>query len=134
MFRIPRSVTLLTGLVSALLSVGQVAALDNGLGLVPPLAWSTWNRFALSINESLVISMAEALVSSGLAAAGFNQVNIDAGAWLHERDADGNLQANPALFPSGMTAIASQLHALGLKLGLYTDLGEGSCGPGPGCE
>jgi hypothetical protein len=107
-------------------------ALDNGVGLTPPLAWSTWNRFANNIDEELILSMADALVSSGLAAAGFKQLNIDAGAWLHVRDASGNLQANPALFPHGMAWIATQLRSRGLKLGLYTDLGVGSCGPGPG--
>jgi alpha-galactosidase len=117
-------------LLLALLSAAR--ALDNGLGLTPPLAWSTWNRFALAINESLVLEMADALVATGLASAGFRQVNVDAGAWLHERDAQGNLQANPALFPSGMAALADGLHARGLKLGVYTDLGSGSCGPGPG--
>jgi len=60
--------------------------------------------------------MADALVSSGLAAVGFNQ-GIDAGAWLHERDVNGNLQANPALFLSGMVNISSQLRARGVKLG-----------------
>ena len=90
------------------------------------------DRFANNINEDLVISMADALVATGLAAAGFKHINIDAGAWLHERDANGNLQANPALFPSGMAAISTQLRARGLGLGLYTDLGVGSCGPGPG--
>lgn len=119
-------------LVCFFLSAGRLDALDNGLGLTPPLAWSTWNRFASAINETLVLEMGDALISTGLAAAGFVQVNIDAGAWLHERDANGNLQANPALFPSGMAAVAAALHAKGLKLGLYTDLGVGSCGPGPG--
>lgn len=125
---------LLFRLACAVLSVAHVEGLDNGVGLAPLLAWSTWNRFANNINESLVMSIGEALVSTGLAAAGFDQVNIDAGAWLHERDANGNLQANPALFPSGMAAVATKLRALGLKLGLYTDLGVGSCGPGPGCK
>lgn len=114
------------------LFASAACALDNGLGLTPALAWSTWNRFALAINESLVIEIADALVATGLARAGFRQVNVDAGAWLHERDAGGNLQANPALFPSGMAALADKLHARGLKLGVYTDLGSGSCGTGPG--
>ena len=115
-----------------LASLPSLQALDNGLGLRPPLAWSTWNRFGLAINESLVLQIADALVATGLRDAGFLYINVDAGAWLHERDANGDLQANPALFPGGMQALASAVHARGLKLGVYTDLGAGSCGPGPG--
>jgi len=113
-------------------ALALAAGLDNGLGLTPAMGFSTWNRFLYGINETLVREIADALVSTGLAGVGFVYVNIDAGAWLHARDAAGNLQANPALFPSGMKALADYLHARGLKLGLYTDLGEGSCGPGPG--
>jgi alpha-galactosidase len=123
---------LLLPLLLAATAAPAARALDNGLGLTPALAWSTWNRFALAINESLVLDIADALVATGLASAGFRQVNVDAGAWLPMRDADGNLQANPALFPSGMAALADGLHTRGLRLGVYTDLGTGSCGPGPG--
>ena len=118
-------------LISAMM-LAIAMALNNGVGLVPALGWSTWNRFLTSINETLVRDMADALVSSGLRDAGYEYVNVDAGAWLHERDAEGNLQADPAKFPSGMRSLADYLAARRLKLGLYTDLGVGSCGPGPG--
>jgi alpha-galactosidase len=52
--------------------------------------------------------------------------------WAPTRDAAGNLQTNSA-FPSGAQALAEYVHARGLKLGLYSDLGVGSCDPhGPG--
>ena len=60
-------------------------------------------------------------------------INIDAGYLLHERDnVTGKLQVDPAKFPRGMRYVADQLHSKNLKLGVYTDLGEGSCGKGPG--
>ena len=34
--------------------------------------------------------------------------------------------------PSGMRALADYLHSRDLKLGLYTDIGNASCGDGPG--
>ena len=108
------------------------SSLDNGLGLTPQLAFSTWNRFLYGVNETMVREIGDALVSTGLRDAGFVYVNIDAGAWLHARDARGNLQADPAKFPRGLPPVAAYLNSLGLKLGLYTDLGVGSCGPGPG--
>jgi alpha-galactosidase len=103
-------------------------ALDNGVGLLPPLAWSTWNRFGFAINETLVQQMADAIVDSGLASAGYRFVNVDAGMWAPTRDAAGNLQTNAA-FPSGARALADYVHARGLKMGFYTDLGAGSCDP-----
>jgi len=123
---------LAAAVTSSLLLSSPVSGLDNGLGLTPALAFSTWNRFALAVNESLILQLADALVATGLRDAGFGYLNVDAGAWLHERDAQGNMQANPELFPSGMHALAASVHARGLKLGVYTDLGTGSCGPGPG--
>ena len=64
--------------------------------------------------------LADALVSTGLAAAGFRSLNFDAGVWLHARDAQGDLQADPARFPSGMKAMSGYLAARGLTMGLYT--------------
>ena len=47
-----------------------------------------------------------------------------------ERDANGNIQPDPARFPSGMEAVADKLHAMGLKFGLYTSMGDSTCNPG----
>lgn len=117
----------------ALLTVLRTAtSLDNGLGLTPALAYSTWNRWLYGINASLVEELADSLVSTGLVAAGYRFLNLDAGVWLHERDADGSLVADPKKFPGGLKPIAAYLAARGLALGVYTDLGVGSCGPGPG--
>ena len=41
------------------------------------------------------------------------------------RDASGNLVANPSKFPDGIAAVASYVHSLGLKLGIYEDAGHG---------
>lgn len=109
-----------------------VTALDNGLGLTPPMGFSTWNRFYWGINESLVLSIADAMVSTGLRDAGYTYLNLDAGVWIKERDANGNLQYDSTKFPHGIGYIADYLHNLNLKLGLYTDVGLGSCGTGPG--
>jgi len=70
-------------------------------------------------------------VSRGLAAAGYTSVNLDAGVWLPDRDAQGRLQPNSSKFPD-LAALGARLNAQGLGLGLYTDLTEGSCGAGPG--
>ena len=48
------------------------------------------------------------------------------------RDTDGNIQPDPARFPSGMKALADYVHGLGLKFGLYSDAGTQTCGGRPG--
>ena len=41
----------------------RVAALDNGLGRLPPLAWRSWNAFHTSFNQTIVMDMVDQLVS-----------------------------------------------------------------------
>ena len=78
-------------------------------------------------------ALADSLVSTGLAAAGFRTLNIDAGYLIHERHpVTQRLQVNATKFPHGMRAVADYLDAKGLGLGVYTDHGNGSCGSGPG--
>jgi alpha-galactosidase len=63
-----------------------------------------------------------------LAAKGYNTVTTD-DCWMQAgRDADGNLQADPSRFPDGMAYVGQQLHALGLKFGIYEDAGTSTCG------
>eukprot|EP00041_Stephanoeca_diplocostata_P035881 m.1281395 g.1281395 ORF g.1281395 m.1281395 type:complete len:359 (-) comp24771_c0_seq2:6553-7629(-) len=124
---------LLLSFGAAFLNVETADALDNGLGRQPPLGWSSWNYFSIHINESIFMEMADAMVETGLSKVGYTYINIDAGYLLHTRDAKTNkLQVNSALFPSGMRALADYIHSKGLKLGVYTDLTDRSCGPGPG--
>ena len=56
-----------------------VAALENGLGKLPRLAYSTWNFFGTHADEPAVRDTAAALERTGLKALGFDTINIDAG-------------------------------------------------------
>ena len=42
-------------LLMLLLAVPPAAPLDNGLGLVPPLAYSTWNYFNDAVNDTCAL-------------------------------------------------------------------------------
>jgi alpha-galactosidase len=53
----------------------------------------------------------------------------DCWSWT-SRDANGNLQPDPNRFPHGIPALATELHARGLKLGLYTSAGPTTCSSG----
>jgi alpha-galactosidase len=104
----------------------------EGLALTPPMGWNSWNTFATNINEKLVEEMAEAIISSGMQDAGYKYIVLD-DAWLaKERDAQGNLVADPKKFPSGMKALGDYLHQKGFKFGIYNCAGNKTCAGFPG--
>jgi alpha-galactosidase len=93
----------------------------------PPMGWSSWNAFGCAIDEKLIREVADAMVASGMAAAGYEYVNVDDCWMAPERATDGRLQADPVRFPSGMAALADYVHANGLKLGIYSSAGTKTC-------
>jgi alpha-galactosidase len=105
---------------------------DTGLASTPPMGWNDWYAFKCNLNEQLVEQTADAIVSSGMRDAGYDYVNLD-DCWLsHSRDANGNLQGDPTKFPHGIKAVADYVHARGLKLGIYEDVGTATCAGYPG--
>ena len=112
-------------LTLALLAVAATASAQR----TPTMGWSSWNTFALNINEQLIRQQADAMHTSGLQEAGFKYVNIDDGYW-DGRGQDGHLRLNTKLFPSGMRALVDYIHSLGLKAGIYSDAGDNTCGSG----
>src|ERR1019366_2437313 len=106
--------------------------LSNGLARPPPMGWNDWNAYGCNVSESVVEQTAQYMASSGMKAAGYDYVNID-DCWLKpQRDASGNLVADPTKFPDGIAAVAAYAHALGLKLGIYEDDGTATCAGFPG--
>jgi len=110
---------------------GLVPALDNGLARTPPMGWNSWNKFACNVSESLIKSAADAMVSSGMKDAGYEYVVID-DCWQVSRDANGNIIPDATRFPSGMKALGDYIHGKGLKFGIYSDAGTGTCQNRPG--
>ncbi len=111
---------------------GPAQALTNGLALTPPMGWNDWNAYGCNVSESLVKQTADKFVSSGLAAAGYQYVNID-DCWMqHNRDGNGNLQPDFGKFPDGISGTAAYVHSKGLKLGIYEDAGTLTCAGYPG--
>ena len=97
------------------------------LAPTPPMGWNSWNRFHCNIDERLIRETADAMVASGMRDVGYRYVNIDDCWEAAARDAKGNLQADSARFPGGLAALASYVHARGLKLGIYSSAGTGTC-------
>ena len=126
-----RSSTVLAWFIpTTLVSVGA----RRGAAVAPALGYSTWNFFGSDASEEIVLEIAAKLVSTGLADIGFAQVNLDAGAYLNERDVTTKrIVPDPHKFPNGLRYLSEKLHAMGLKFGVYTDISDHVCGSeGPG--
>jgi alpha-galactosidase len=123
--------TLACGSQDQITQGAEPGALANGLARTPPMGWNSWNKFGCSINETIVKGMADAMVSSGMAAAGYQYVNVD-DCWQGSRDSSGSQTSDPTRFPSGLEALADYVHAKGLKFGIYSDAGSGTCCNYPG--
>lgn len=102
------------------------------LGFAPALGWNSWNTFTWDINEQLIRDVADVFVSEGYLAAGYEYIVIDDCWSLKERDASGNLVADPDKFPSGMRALSDYIHSKGLKFGMYSCVGTHTCAGYPG--
>ncbi|ELT96522.1 hypothetical protein CAPTEDRAFT_183492 [Capitella teleta] len=119
-----------------------IHALDNGLALTPPMGWLSWERFECNTNcredpdncigERLVMQMADRMAQDGFLAAGYEYIALDDCWPARDRDPKGNILPDPERFPHGMKALADYVHSLGLKLGLYADVGRHTCAGFPG--
>ena len=116
---------------AALLTPSAVSQTSSLLAPTPPMGWNSWNKFGCNVSDKLIRELPDAVVSSGMQAAGYQYVNID-DCWQVSRDAQGTIVADPQRFSSGMKALADYIHTKGLKLGLYTDAGTGTCEKRPG--
>jgi alpha-galactosidase len=115
---------------------GRWTANADGQAPVPPMGWNSWNAFYSDIDEEKVMASARVLVDSGLTRLGYRYVNIDDGWWLKRRLADGRMVIRTEKFPSARVEgdttsfrpLTDRLHAMGLKAGIYSDIGRNSCG------
>ena len=97
------------------------------LAATPPMGWNDWDHYQCGVTAETIVSNAKALVTTGLAARGYQTVTIDY-CWMQKgRDSKGNLQPDPVRFPQGIKTVASAVHALGLKFGIYEDSGYATC-------
>jgi Alpha galactosidase A/Alpha galactosidase C-terminal beta sandwich domain len=126
---------LLAGVVATGPAAGAATAYPpGGPDRTPVMGWSGWSFLRLGADSAQVEGEARALVSTGLAAAGYRYVNIDDG-WYQcpgpqgpNVDANGRWVVNTASYPNvgsqnGIQALAAYVHSLGLKFGIYETAG-----------
>lgn len=72
-------------------------ALDNGLGLTPPLGYNAYDHVGCCANETTMKEQGQALIDTGLQKLGFVYVNSDCG-WMGGRHPNGTLYESPTKF------------------------------------
>lgn len=141
-----RSLSVLAAMALALPAAAQTtdplaptnrwSAHPRGAAALPPMGWNSWNAFTSDIDEEKLLASAQVIVDSGLAAKGYRYIDIDDGWWLRRNQPDGRMVIRTKAFPSaampdGTTSfrpLTDRLHGLGLKAGIYSDIGRNSCG------
>ncbi len=98
------------------------------LALTPPMGWNSWNVYGPEVDAEIVMRVADGLVSSGMRDLGYSYVNIDDHWHAERRGPLGEPIADPTKFPDGIRAVADYVHERGLKLGIYSDAAEKTCG------
>jgi len=101
----------------------------------PPMGWNSWNVNLNSndypdfdqLTEDSVLAQGQAMVDSGMLAAGYEYLVLDDGFQNARRDHRGRLQGHARRFRSGIPALADQVHSLGLKFGIYSVPGSLTC-------
>ncbi len=130
----PRS--LMLGAVAGLLCLhaGTAAIAQTPLAPTPPMAWNSWDSYALTITEAQFRANVE-VQAARLKSFGWNYAVIDEGWYLKDPspdksnlqfqiDANGRYIPVPARFPSaaneaGFIALGQYVHSLGLSFGIH---------------
>jgi len=88
------------------------------IALTPPLGWNSWNCWGTNIDAVKVKKAAEAMIRSGLIYHGWSYINID-DTWQGRRGG-----AYAAILPNekftDIKLLCDNVHALGLKIGIYS--------------
>jgi hypothetical protein len=122
-----KSFILSAALFASSLSVSAQSTPRNQLTPTPPMGWMTWNLFQGDISDKLIRETADAMVEGGYVDAGFKYIFID-DLWQGGRDVHNNMIPDPKKFPNGIKALADYVHSKGMKLGIYSDAAQLTCG------
>ena len=99
----------------------------------PLMGWNPFNAFGQNYDEHSIDDAAQQLVALGLRDLGYQFVDIDDSWWLRREPETMAIRTN--LYPSARQAhgttsfrpLVQRLHSMGLKAGIYTDIGRNTC-------
>ncbi len=110
--------------------------IGSTLALTPPMGWNSWYIHYNRVTEATMRQAGEQMIASGMADYGYQYVNID-DCWMvlpgstnpelggPAREADGRLRPN-GRFPD-IRGMVNDIHARGLKAGIYISPGPRTC-------
>jgi alpha-galactosidase len=88
------------------------------IGLTPPMGWNSYNVWDQAITQEVALESARLIKAQDLDRHGWTYVNMDDG-WQGSRGGPGNaLEPDPSKFKD-IRAMVDQIHAMGLKVGIY---------------
>jgi alpha-galactosidase len=86
-----RHIILYAVIALCVMLIQSLSAQQSPLAVSPPMGWNSWNRYACDVSDALIRKQADAMVNSGLKAAGYQYVNVD-DCWEGQRDTNGYIQ------------------------------------------
>jgi alpha-galactosidase len=106
---------------------------------LPALGWNSWNAFECDIDDLKIMIAANQIVNLGLRDGGYEYVNSmwneliqrvemylislvdDCWSIKNSRNTSNNrIIPDPSKFPDGIAGVEDKVHALGLKIGIYS--------------
>lgn len=111
-------------------------AVGDRLGLTPQMGWNHWYTHLCHITEQNIRQAAESMIVSGMADYGYQYISID-DCWAVKPGSDDAMLNGPARDSSGailpnkllpdMKKLTGDIHAQGLKVGIYSSPGPLTC-------
>ncbi|GHT66250.1 hypothetical protein FACS189452_01790 [Bacteroidia bacterium] len=98
--------------------------IGDRIALTPPMGWSSGNCRGNDVDQEKVLDVAQAMIDKDLINHGWTYVNIG-DSWQSERGEKYNAIQSNDKFPD-MKELADQIHAMGLKIGIYSTPWTGS--------
>ncbi|MBV8992694.1 MAG: glycoside hydrolase family 27 protein, partial [Pseudonocardiales bacterium] len=92
------------------------------LAPTPYLGVDSWYAYGSKIDDSVIRSMVDLVVSTGMRDAGYRYVWLDAG-WPAGRNPDGSIALDGTQWPDGLDGLCEYIHSQGLSAGIYIDAG-----------
>ena len=117
-----------TMLMAILVATGTLA-LDNDVGLTPPMGWSSKQYpSGVTVTQDLVKSAADYLTYYGMSDLGYQYVNVDDYWATKQRDSNGHIIRDVTKFHDDMSMLSKYVHDKGLKFGIFSSAGSQTCG------
>jgi alpha-galactosidase len=98
------------------------------LAATPYMGWDTYFALGGRYSEATILAQASQLISRGLERRGYRYVWLDVGWWHGTRGPNGEITVSSKQWPHGLAWLTRTLHAVGFRVGLYTDAGPNGCG------